>query len=271
MNFHYTRRRIRFYPSRLFFPIFVLLAALLLSGCVRYDVGVNFEGQYRGEIVQRIQLAEQLTSFSQAETDRWLGTFEGRARQLQGQAKRLSEREVLVTIPFGNGKELVEKFNQFFNSDLRDSYLAAQTHDLDFVQPKSEMALHQSNFLLAERDRLSLTVDLRGLGVLSNQGTLIVSPESLAKLDFSLNAPWGAKSLVGEDGDGVYPPANREGGQLVWQLQPGQVNHLEAVFWMPSYLAFGIIAIALLVVAGFYIKYKQFPWDASDLSTDMEQ
>lgn len=268
MNFHHTRRRTRFYPSRLLFLLFVVFAALLLSGCVRYDVGVNFEGQYRGEIVQHIQLAEQLTSFSQSESDRWLSTFEDRAKQLQGSAKRLSEREVEVTIPFGNGQELVEKFNVFFNADLRESYPSAPASDLDFVQPASQMALQQSNLLLVERDRLDLTVDLSGLGVLSDQGTLIVSPESLVSLDFALNTPWGAQSLTGDEEKGVYPTARREGGQLVWQLQPGQVNHLAAVFWLPSYLAGGIIAIALSVIASFYLKYKQFPWDNRSIATE---
>ncbi|HCF28384.1 MAG TPA: DUF3153 domain-containing protein, partial [Cyanobacteria bacterium UBA11049] len=40
----------------------VLLASLLLSGCVQYQVGVNFSHPNRGEIVQHIKLGERLIS-----------------------------------------------------------------------------------------------------------------------------------------------------------------------------------------------------------------
>lgn len=45
----------------------LLLASLLLSGCVKYDVGINFQGQHHGAIVQQIKLGEQLTSFSNSQ------------------------------------------------------------------------------------------------------------------------------------------------------------------------------------------------------------
>ena len=34
----------------------IVVAGLLLSGCVKYDAAVNFESQHRGEIVQHIKL-----------------------------------------------------------------------------------------------------------------------------------------------------------------------------------------------------------------------
>ena len=49
-----------------FFFILPLVFCLLtlVTGCVQYEVGVNFESQTRGEIVQHIKLGERLTSFT---------------------------------------------------------------------------------------------------------------------------------------------------------------------------------------------------------------
>ena len=35
-------------------------AVLLLSGCVQYELGINFQSQTHGEIVQHIKLAKKL-------------------------------------------------------------------------------------------------------------------------------------------------------------------------------------------------------------------
>ncbi len=44
--------------KRLFLPL-ILSLLVLLTGCVRYDVGINFDEQHHGEIVQHIRLAKQ--------------------------------------------------------------------------------------------------------------------------------------------------------------------------------------------------------------------
>jgi hypothetical protein len=249
--------RFRFSSLRTVWIAVVLVSTLLLSGCVRYEVGVNIKGQYQGQIVQHITLGEQITSLSPIEAQNWLKTFEDRAKTLQGKTERRSDREIVVTIPFGNGEELAEKFNEFFSTATTTTTPA---NDSGLVNLSSTLALKQRNFLLAERDRLNLSVDLRGLGVLANQETLILSPESLVNIEFRLTTPWGARSAIANVTRGVYPPAKKIGNQLIWQLKPGEINHLEAVYWVPSYLAWGAIAIAFLVIIGSYLKYKQLPW-----------
>ncbi|MBE9118148.1 DUF3153 domain-containing protein [Lusitaniella coriacea LEGE 07157] len=260
------RRRVRFFPSRLAFFSFLILSVLFLSGCVGYDVGIDVKGQYRGAIVQHIRLGEQLTAFNQVEAKKWLDTFERRAKALKGRTQNIDAQEMVVTIPFSNGEELVEKFNRFFSPNRQPS--TTRDREVGFVRVQSRMQLNQSNWLLFERDRLQLTIDLRGLGVLSEDGALIVSPESLLDLDFSLTAPWGAKNIPSESGS-VAPLVRKNGNQLIWQLQAGEVNGIEAVFWLPSYLAWGAIAIALLITTGFFLKYKRLPLSPateSDLS-----
>jgi hypothetical protein len=243
--------------------IFCLLS--FLAGCVRYDVGVNFEHQQHGEIVQHIKLGQQLTSLSQSEATKWLSSVESRAIQLQGKAEQISPQEIVVTIPFNNGQDLATKFNQFFNPNPQNVAHSLQQDELDLVQLNSQMSLRQNNWLFLERNRLNLSVDLRALGVLSNQGNVIVSPGSLVDLEFALNTPWGARSLVSENL--LTPDILNEGRQLVWHLQPGQINQIETVFWLPSLLGLGTVAIIGFVVGGFYLKYKRFPWYPETKST----
>lgn len=238
----------------------LLLASLLLSGCVKYDLGVNLEGAHHGTIVQHIKLGEQLTNFSNSQAQDWLKSIERRAKQLQGKTKRLSDEELVVTIPFNNGSELESKFNQFFNPvDKKKSESKATVETTDLPNLNSKFRLNQGNFIFWQRNRLSYDLDLRSLGVISSKGNVIVSPTSLLDLQFSLETPWGARSIE-KAANAIQPQVYDDGHRLVWTLKPGEINHIEAVFWLPSPLGVGTLAIALLVLAGFYVKYKSFPW-----------
>ena len=239
----------------------ILLASLLLSGCVKYDVGVNFEGQHHGAIVQHIKLGEQLTNFSNSQAQEWLRSLERRASQLQGKTKRLSNQDIVITIPFSSGTELESKFNQFFNPVVKKGSSSKAVDTVDLPNFNSKFRLNQGNFFFWQRNQLTYDLDLRSLGVLSANGNIIVSPGSLLDLQFSLETPWGARSV--EKGENaIRPEVYDDGHQLVWTLKPGQLNHLEVVFWLPSPLGIGTFVIVLLVLGGFYWKYKSFPWAA---------
>jgi hypothetical protein len=240
----------------------ILLAAVLLSGCVQYDVGVNFQGAHKGQFVQHIKLEERLTNFSTSQVQDWLQSIERRAKQLDGKIKRLSNQEIVVTIPFSSGTELESKFNQFFNPVTQKGSPSKTAETADLPSFDSKVHLNQGNFIFWVRNHLSYDLDLRSLGVVSSQGNVIVSPGSLLNLQFSLETPGGARSI--ETADNVIAPQVYDNGhQLVWTLQPGQLNHLEAVFWLPSPLGIGTLAIALFVLGGFYWKYKSFPWSVT--------
>lgn len=237
----------------------IILTPLLLSGCVKYDVAVNFAGQHHGEIVQHIKLGERLANFSNSQTTEWLRSIEHRARKLRGRTKRLGEQEIIVTIPFNNGAELSSKFNQFFNPVETKDSSSQEVETVDLPNFDSKLHLDQGNFFLVQRNHLSYDLDLRSLGVLSENGDIVVSPNSLLDLQFSLETPWGARNIE-ESANGIIPEVYEDGHKLVWQLQPGQLNHIEIVFWLPSPLSVGSIVIVLLVLGGFYLKYKSFPW-----------
>jgi hypothetical protein len=241
-------------PVAFLLPVILCLVALL-TGCVRYDVGVNFNTPQSGTIVQHIKIGEQLTSLSPSDAKKWLNSIEKRSRLLKGNVKKLNPQEIVVTIPFNNGKELAEKFNQFFHTDIPDVSAIPQ-EKIDLVKLDSRISLHQSNLFFVERNNLNLTIDLRALGILSNQEKIIVSPGSLIDLEFQLNTPWIASSISGQEN---LEPTDNVANGLVWQLQPGQINHIEAVFWLPSPLGIGAGAIVLLMVTGFLLKYRRFP------------
>lgn len=231
----------------------ILLSSLLLSGCVQYQVGVNFDHPNHGEIVQHIKLGDRLVSFSGESASAWLSSIERRARQLQGKAKRLSNEEIAVTIPFNNGAELEEKFNTFFNPTGKKTDVTVEGSDLPQID--SHLSLNQNNLLLLVRNRLSYDLDLRSLELISTNSNLQITPGSILEFEFSLNTPWGARSI--ESPLAIQP--EKQGQQLVWKLQPGELNHLEAVFWLPSPLGIGTVVIALFVAAGIYLRYKFMP------------
>ncbi|MGB0563598.1 MAG: DUF3153 domain-containing protein [Spirulinaceae cyanobacterium] len=236
------------WPTRWLLLLFLLCSLLFLSGCVRYEVGVEMRGQYQGQIRQHIRLGETLTNFSQQEAQQWLTSIERRAKKLHGKIQRLGPADIQVTIPFSNGRELGDRFNQFFNPNGQQAQ-PAQPANANLVELTADLGLRQSNLLLLERDRLRLDVDLRSLGDLGTEQRFLLNAQEVLDLEFALQTPWGAKL-----GDRNQTPAQQRGNQLVWKLQPGQVNHLEAVFWLPSYLGLGSLAIVGLTVGGAILK-----------------
>ena len=233
----------------------IVLSTLLLSGCVRYDLGVHFDSPNRGAIVQQIRLDERLTSTGQT----WLNDVEKRVRKVQGKTRRVSDQEVWVTIPFGSGRELETKFNEFFSPTLTNVSKNRSSKALDLPKIDSHLTVKQGNFLLLERTRLIYDLDLRSLGVQSSDGTVLLSPGSLIELEFELTTPWGAQNV----GATLVRRSNK---RLIWTLQPGQKNHLEATFWMPSPLGIGAVVIGLLVAGGLYLKRNDPPQSLSQTS-----
>ncbi|MGH7999775.1 MAG: DUF3153 domain-containing protein [Brasilonema sp.] len=235
----------------------VLLASLLLSGCVKYDVGVNFDNSSRGEFVQHIKLEERLTTFSGDSVYEWLNSIERRAHKLEGKTRRVSNEEVIVSIPFSSGRELQTKFNDFFHpngSQTSESVQSEAESQLPTID--SNLLLFQKNFLLLVRNQLIYDLDLRSLALISNKGNVLANPGSILDLEFGLNTPWGARS-VEQTENTILPEKN--GHQLVWKLKTGELNHIEVVFWLPSPLGIGTFLIILFVWAGLYLRYTFMP------------
>jgi Protein of unknown function (DUF3153) len=217
-----------------------------LSGCVKYETGINFYGINDGEIIERIQLGEQLKSFSQTAVRSWLDSIEQRTKLAEGRIERSSDRDLRVIIPFHNARDLTTKINRYFNPDPASTGTKSQFN--------SHLHIDQNNFFLVIRHHLSYEIDLRSLAVKTTDRNLTNSVE----LDFSLSSPWGVKS----SDPGASPTATTD-RQISWQLQPGQLNQIDAIFWLPNPLGIGAIVIVILSLGGYYLKYRQLPLQRS--------
>ena len=226
-----------------------LAIAISLTGCVKYDTGINFSSLGDGEIVEHIQLSEQLNSFSQTAVKTWLTSIEQRTIAAQGHLERLNDREFKAIIPFNNPEELVTKINHYFNP-APNSQASSQLNAL--------MKIDRSNFLVVIRNHLICDVDLRSLAAADATDRVAIGANNLVNLDFSLQSPWGVKNS-GSNGSNIGSVIGRD-RQMTWQLKPGKIDRIDVVFWLPNPLGIGAIIIILISMAGYYFKYRQLPW-----------
>jgi Protein of unknown function (DUF3153) len=226
--------------------LIVIFTSLFLSGCMKYDLGVNFNSTNNGELVQHIQLAEKITLFSSDYLSEWLKTLEGRAKKLSGSTQRVSPAEIVVKIPFTSAKELQEKFTGFFNNHNPED---ANSSELSNIT--STLVAEDTNFFLLSRNHLVYDLDLRSLAMLNTKGE-----KSIVNLDFSLQTPWGIKNI--ENNENTIQPKKHD-NQLIWQLKPGTINHIEVVFWLPNFLGIGTFLIISFVWLGIYLRYTLLP------------
>ena len=242
-----------------FKALFPLLCSLLvlLTGCVRYDVGINFNSPHNGKIVQHIKIARQLDNLDHSDIKKWLNSIESRSRQLEGKVEKFDGEELTVTVPFSNGKELNTKFNQLFHGKIPVTSAIATEVNPDLTKLDSYASLQQNNLLLVERNSLDLIIDLRALNILKQQEKIALDRDRLLDLEFQLNTPWIAYSINKDNN--LQPVSSSLSNKLQWHLQPGEINHIQAVFWLPSPLGIGAVIIVLLMIAGFYLKYGRFP------------
>ncbi|MCL2932989.1 MAG: DUF3153 domain-containing protein [Trichodesmium sp. MAG_R03] len=230
------------------------VAVLLLSGCVQYEVGINFQSQTHGEIIQHIKLAKKLQDFPGEIVSDWLKSIQARTYQLQGKTQRISRQEVVVTIPFNNGSELAEKFNSFFqNKDSVESQNYSPQIAADLPKLVSHIDVKQNNFFVALRNKLSISLDLQ---LSQSNSKVIVYPSKLLDLEFNLTTPWGFTNIQSSENNTIHYQNDQE---IIWKLNPGKINSLHVIFWIPSPIGIGAILISLFVYIGIALKYQILP------------
>jgi Protein of unknown function (DUF3153) len=218
-----------------------------LSGCVKYDTGINFSSLNYGEIVEHIQLGEQLNSFNQQAVQTWIASIEQRTKQAEGSIDRISDREFKIIIPFNSAQELVTKIEKYFNP--------TPVTGQDRPKFNAHMQINQSNFLVAVRNQMIYDIDLRSLSLKSSDPQAAIAAQNFVDLDFSLQSPWGVKSSDAPGNIGGVKVENKN--QVNWQLKPGELNHLDAIFWLPNPLGIGAMMIIFISCGGYYLKYRQ--------------
>ncbi|MGB3533700.1 MAG: DUF3153 domain-containing protein [Microcoleaceae cyanobacterium] len=249
--------------NRLRIGLIGILAAIALSGCVQYDLGIEFNDQTHGQITQEIQLSQQFIDLSQDEIQTWTGSIEQRVKDLGGKTEFLSPQNLQVSIPFYNGAELEQKFNQFYNSIALESSTFDQVSLAEIPQLSTQLNLAQQNLIFVLRNRLNLDIDLRSLALEVTDSQIIIDPEGLVDFDFNLTTPWGSHIIQSTSEEKGWHPlvvvAKQDGKQAIWQLEPGQINHIEAIFWVPSFVGIGTVVIVLFIFLGYFIRYQLFP------------
>jgi Protein of unknown function (DUF3153) len=247
-----TNKFISRWPNSIHRQLTILccILAIALSGCVKYETGINFSSLNYGEIVQHIQVGEQLNSFSQQAVKTWIASIEARTKSADGRIEYLNAGEVNVIIPFNNARELVEKIDGYFNSTSISSQ--------DDPSFNAHMQIQQNNFFLVVRNHLTYDIDLRSQVVKSTDPKVSIASGDLLNLNFSIQSPWGVNSpQLPNSIEGIAGTNDR---QKSWKLESGKMNHLEAFFWLPNPLGIGSIVIILITTIGYYLKYRELPW-----------
>jgi Protein of unknown function (DUF3153) len=194
----------------------VIFCCVLMTGCVDYQLGVQLDSPHSGEMTQHIQLTNQANPTAQA----LLKRIQRQTRSVDGSYKALSQKEVVVTIPFHNAKELESKFNRFFAANLDQDALPTIV---------SKLQVTQGNALLFEHDRLVFDIDLSALGLEGAED--LVDPGKLFNLGLTVNG-------------------------TPWDLKAGQKNHIDIDFWLPMPLGWGALAIGALVAGGTVLRRR---------------
>lgn len=223
---------------RQIFRVCLVLVPLLLTGCLQYDLDIQFDSQTHGQIVQRLQWRHAVSPTPALA--QWQMRLSERVEQLGGTLQTPTANALEVTIPFHNGADLERRFNALF-ADTPDPWRGLPEAD----PIRAELTLDQQNRFLAIRNHLQLTVDLRSVPDLSDSAIVPLRTATLLDGTVHITAPTTlAPALPALDGQ-----------QSDWSLQPGRINHIEAHFWVPSPIGWGAIAIALLVAIGYGLRY----------------
>ncbi|MGF1459663.1 MAG: DUF3153 domain-containing protein [Leptolyngbyaceae cyanobacterium] len=216
----------------------LILSVVMLTGCLQYDVNIQFDSQTHGRLVQQLHWrgAELAT---QSEWSSWLQMLSDRAAAVGGEAQLIDAQTLEIDIPFNNGPELEAKFNQFFRAQKSAPPLTI----LGNSPVTATLSLSQQHRFVLINNHAEIQVDLSAVPDLAQTGLPLFQGQQLLNGHFTVTAP------------GVRLPTDIWGPSQTWTLMPGQINRITADFWVPSPIGIGAGAIALLMLIGYGLKY----------------
>lgn len=208
----------------------ILVLSLGLSGCVDYQLGIQFDSQTHGVLIQTLHLDERFVALNSEARQQWLQVFIEEAKTFSGQVKSLDDGTLQIRIDFNNGADLVQKFNQLFAEDGLITQVPGAPPLL------AHLELSQKNWGIALLNHLHADIDLSALGAnsaIGNGGAL----DRWRTLDLSFQI------------DALVAETDR------WSLVPGQLNSIDTMFWIPSPIGIGAVVIALLCAGGYGVRH----------------
>ncbi|MCP9832895.1 MULTISPECIES: DUF3153 domain-containing protein [unclassified Cyanobium] len=209
--------------------VVLLLLASLLGGCMEVRTELRFEGP------GRLQVSHQLRSSGGPPSPwqkRFVAALEGHEPQIPSPGPfRLSE---------GSGEQIlatpVLPAGQALGALAGSLELAGQLSGVALAAPA--VVWEERNWLVGVRQHLLLELDLQSLEVIPGLDLAVVL------------APVRPAAVLQAAPSGLMPaPPGERGGrrQLVWPLQPGEINVLELRCWRWSGLGVGAAAVGLLL------------------------
>ena len=215
------------------------MGVVLLSGCLHYDLEVQFDSQTHGQFVQQLRWRAG-TIAPNVMQEPWFQILADRTEAVGGKLKLLDNDALEIRVPFNNGKDLESRFNLFFNPSEEQAPFT-----LPSGEPiQAELSLRQKNRFVAISNHILLHIDLTAVPNFTDVRSPLLQTAKLLEGRIVLTAPWGVESSMPEISD--------EG---TWLLTAGAINQLEADFWIPSPIGIGALAIALLIGLGYSLKY----------------
>lgn len=240
----------------------VLPCLLLLSGCFQYDLTLRFDHQLQGQIKQVITLGDRAAAVANGTLAPWLKTLETRTRQLGGTVAETGYNQRSLVVPFTTSADLVNQFNQLFadqpptqeqpNAGPASTEMASTLTIPDLGQVPYKLAIDQRDWLFASRTHLTYDIDLQQLPTAPASAANEWENRPWADLSFRLQVPWGLSQVLPTSAapDDILPNGAR------WQLKSGHAYHIEVWFWVPSLVALGAVVITLVVILGYFLRYR---------------
>lgn len=228
-----------------------IILSLGLGGCFQADLTLRFDHQTHGEIIQSIQLGQRGMALAQTTLQPWVADLRPAIQTLGGHLEQ-TEDTIAWVVPFSTATDLVERFNQVF--------AAAEDDQSSFPDPRPrlrvpglgdipyQLALDQAAWLWVSRTHLSYDLDLRSLAPANAPGDGRSSPA----LGFRLETPWGLSQVA----PASATPTRQGPTATFWQLDLGQLHHIEVWFWLPNLVALGSVAVGMAVLLGYILRYR---------------
>ncbi len=220
------------------YRLILIGCVLLLTGCLQYDLNIQFDHQTHGQLIQHLHWrSAEVTAGS--EWSQGLQRLRDRTAAVGGTTRLLDAQTLEIVIPFNNGPELETKFNAFFDPD--ESAVALTLPGGETLS--AHLSLRQGNWFGVIFNHVTIQFDLASVLDLTTTRLPLLQGQQLLTGQVQVTAPW-VRSPTGE-----LTTAN------TWSLVPGELNEIEADFWVPSPIGIGAAAIALLVLIGYALKY----------------
>ena len=207
----------------------IVALSLCLGGCVDYQLGIRFDSQTHGVLTQTLHLDDQFVALNKDARQQWLQIFIQEAKTFSGNVTSLEDGTLQLQIDFYNGADLAQKFNRLFAKDGLMTQVPGAPPLL------AHLDLVQENWGVALQNQLHADIDLSALQADSaiGDGGALDRWRTLG-LSFQIDSIKGTRQ---------------------WPLTPGQVNKIDATFWIPSPIGIGAVVIAVLCAGGYAVRY----------------